>query len=96
MSRLRRLFLAPSWIVTVTLILAPLAVVLAYSLLTRGVYGGVTLPGTAENTRASGIRSTCGSSGGRSGLPEFPRCSACCSVSRWRCLWRDPAARIST
>jgi len=49
MSRLRRLFLAPSWIVTVTLILAPLAVVLAYSLLTRGVYGGVTLPGTAEN-----------------------------------------------
>ncbi|HME07340.1 MAG TPA: ABC transporter permease [Bryobacteraceae bacterium] len=48
MIRLRRLFLAPSWLVTAGLILAPLAVVLAYSLLTRGVYGGVTLPWTLE------------------------------------------------
>jgi len=49
MTRLRRLFLAPSWMVTVTLILAPLAVVLAYSLLTRGVYGGVMPPWSLEN-----------------------------------------------
>lgn len=49
MIRLRRLFLAPSWSVAITLILAPLAVVLAYSLLTRGVYGGVILPFTGEN-----------------------------------------------
>jgi spermidine/putrescine transport system permease protein len=49
MTRLRRLFLAPSWIVTIALILAPLGVILAYSLLTRGVYGGLTLPWTVEN-----------------------------------------------
>jgi spermidine/putrescine transport system permease protein len=49
MNRLRRVFLAPSWIVTVTLILSPLAVIFAYSLLTRGVYGGVTLPWTVDN-----------------------------------------------
>lgn len=49
MIRLRRLFLAPSWIVTVTLIVAPLFVIFGYSLLTRGVYGGVTLPWTVEN-----------------------------------------------
>jgi spermidine/putrescine transport system permease protein len=49
MIRLRRLFLAPSWLVTIALILAPLGVILAYSLLTRGVYGGLTLPWTLEN-----------------------------------------------
>jgi spermidine/putrescine transport system permease protein len=49
MTSLRRLFLAPSWIVTIALILAPLGVILGYSLLTRGVYGGITLPWTAEN-----------------------------------------------
>src|SRR5271165_6476297 len=49
MTHLRRLFLAPSWIVTIALILAPLGVILGYSLLTRGVYGGVTLPWTTEN-----------------------------------------------
>lgn len=49
MTRLRRLFLSPSWVLTITLVLAPLAVVLAYSLLTRGVYGGVTLPWSMEN-----------------------------------------------
>ncbi len=48
MIRLRRLFLAPSWLVAAGLILAPLAVVLAYSLLTRGVYGGMTLPWTGD------------------------------------------------
>jgi spermidine/putrescine transport system permease protein len=49
MTRLRRLFLAPSWLVTIALILAPLGVILAYSLLTRGVYGGLALPWTLEN-----------------------------------------------
>jgi spermidine/putrescine transport system permease protein len=47
--RLRRFLLAPSWIVTITLILAPLVVILGYSLLTRGVYGGVELPWTLDN-----------------------------------------------
>jgi spermidine/putrescine transport system permease protein len=49
MTKLRRLFLAPSWIVTIALILAPLGVILGYSFLTRGVYGGFTLPWTTEN-----------------------------------------------
>jgi spermidine/putrescine transport system permease protein len=49
MNRLRAWFLAPSWAVMATLFLAPLAIILAYSLLTRGVYGGITLPWTAES-----------------------------------------------
>jgi len=49
MERLRRLFLAPAVLVVVLLFLAPLTVVLAYSFLTRGAYGGVGLPWTAES-----------------------------------------------
>lgn len=49
MKRLRAFFLLPAWVVTAALLLAPLAIVLAYSLLTRGTYGGVTLPWTPEN-----------------------------------------------
>ena len=49
MNRLRTWFLAPSWAVMFALFLAPLAIILAYSLLTRGTYGGISLPWTAES-----------------------------------------------
>lgn len=46
MTRLRLWFLAPTAAAVALLLLAPLAVVLGYSLLTRGAYGGVELPWT--------------------------------------------------
>jgi spermidine/putrescine transport system permease protein len=46
---LRRWFLAPAWAWAMGLFAAPLAIVLAYSLLTRGVYGGLETPWTLEN-----------------------------------------------
>ena len=49
MTRLRLQFLAPAALVVVTLLVAPLLVVLAYSLMSRGVYGGVEAPYTLEN-----------------------------------------------
>jgi spermidine/putrescine transport system permease protein len=48
---LRRWFLAPAWAWAMGLFAAPLAIVLAYSLLTRGVYGGLETPWTLENYR---------------------------------------------
>jgi len=47
--RLRFWFLAPARIWLALLLAAPLAIVLVYSALTRGAYGGVGLPWTAEN-----------------------------------------------
>ena len=49
MNRLRVWFLAPSWAVMLTLFLSPLAIILAYSFLTRGTYGGISLTWTAES-----------------------------------------------
>ena len=49
MTRLRRLFLAPAGVVIGTLFLAPLAIMLVYSFLNRGAYGGVTAQFTVEN-----------------------------------------------
>ena len=49
MNRLRAWFLAPSWAVVLLLFLAPLAIILAYSFLTRGTYGGISPPWTAES-----------------------------------------------
>ena len=49
MSRLRAWFLAPSWAVMVSLFLSPLAIILFYSFLTRGTYGGIALPWSGEN-----------------------------------------------
>ncbi len=49
MNRLRAWFLAPSWAVMLVLFLAPLAIILAYSFLTRGTYGGISLPWTTES-----------------------------------------------
>src|ERR1051326_8122272 len=46
---LRRWFLLPTWIWLVVLFAAPLAIVLVYSLMTRGSYGGVEQPFTGEN-----------------------------------------------
>ena len=47
--KLRSWFLLPSWIWMGFLFLAPLAVVLGYSVLTRGTFGGAGQPWTVEN-----------------------------------------------
>lgn len=49
MNRLRAWFLFPTRVWLVTLFAAPLAIVCAYSLLTRGAYGGLARPWTFEN-----------------------------------------------
>ena len=51
MNRLRFWFLLPAWLWLVLLFLAPLVIVCAYSLLSRGTYGGVELPWTWESYR---------------------------------------------
>jgi spermidine/putrescine transport system permease protein len=51
MRTIRNIFLAPSALVMLLLVAAPMAIVLYYSLLTRGVYGGVEWPLTLENWR---------------------------------------------
>src|SRR5262245_27807829 len=48
---LRRYFLLPAWIWAASLFAAPFAIVVAYSLLTRGVYGGIEQPWTIESYR---------------------------------------------
>ena len=47
--RLRAWFLLPAWVWAVALFAVPSAVVLAYSFLSRGVYGGIEAPWTAES-----------------------------------------------
>lgn len=49
MTRLRQIFLAPTHVLLATLFFAPMAIIVAYSLLMRGVYGGVTSQWTFEN-----------------------------------------------
>jgi spermidine/putrescine transport system permease protein len=49
MTRLRRLFLLPGQATMTLLFWLPLLIIFAYSLLTRGTYGGVALPFTAES-----------------------------------------------
>ncbi len=49
MQRLRAFFLTPATVVTVTLFTVPMLIVCAYSLLSRGSYGGVMPPWTVEN-----------------------------------------------
>ncbi len=49
MKRLRLIFLTPAVAVMGLLFVAPLGIVLVYSLMSRGVYGGVGLPWTLEN-----------------------------------------------
>jgi len=49
MMTLRRLFLAPTVGTVALLFFAPMTIIVAYSFLTRGVYGGVTGEGTIEN-----------------------------------------------
>ena len=51
MTRLRQIFLAPTGAILVTLLFIPLLVVLLYSLMSRGVYGGVEAPFTLEHYR---------------------------------------------
>lgn len=47
--RLRSLFLTPAALLTVLLFMAPLSIILSYSFLTRGPYGGQAQPWTLEN-----------------------------------------------
>jgi spermidine/putrescine transport system permease protein len=47
--KLRTWFLMPAWLCMAVLFAAPFGIVLAYSFLTRGVYGGIELPWTAES-----------------------------------------------
>lgn len=49
MTRLRALFLSPAAILMLATLVAPSLIILAYSLLTRGAYGGVERPFTFEN-----------------------------------------------
>jgi len=49
--KLRTWFLLPAWLTMGALFAAPFAIVLAYSFLTRGVYGGIEWPWTAESYR---------------------------------------------
>ncbi|MCS7023969.1 MAG: ABC transporter permease [Bryobacteraceae bacterium] len=49
MNRLRSYFLAPAVFFLVLLFVTPLGIILGYSLLSRGAYGGVELPVTVEN-----------------------------------------------
>src|SRR5713226_2981889 len=51
MTRLRFWFLLPARLWFVVLFFAPLTIICAYSLLTRGVYGGVEQPWTLESYR---------------------------------------------
>jgi len=48
-SRLRAWFLFPSWAVMLLFFLAPLAIICFYSALTRGPYGGFSMPWTFES-----------------------------------------------
>ena len=48
-SRLRIWFLSPAAFITATLFALPMAIICAYSLMTRGAYGGVIRPWTLEN-----------------------------------------------
>jgi spermidine/putrescine transport system permease protein len=47
--KLPNLFVAPTAILMAITMLAPLAIIVVYSLMTRGAYGGVELPWTSEN-----------------------------------------------
>jgi spermidine/putrescine transport system permease protein len=47
--KLRTWFLLPAWLSMGVLFAAPFVIVLAYSFLTRGVFGGIELPWTAES-----------------------------------------------
>ncbi len=49
MKRLRLLLISPAAVIIGVLFVAPLAVVLLYSFMNRGTYGGVVLPYTPEN-----------------------------------------------
>jgi len=48
-NRLRAWFLAPTWATMLSLFAAPLAIIFAYSLLTRGTWGGITRPWSLES-----------------------------------------------
>ena len=47
--KLRTWFVLPTWVWMAGLFAAPFAIILAYSFLTRGAYGGVEQPWTLEN-----------------------------------------------
>ena len=96
--KLCSLFLLPAWVWMAVLFAAPFAIVIGYSLLTRGAYGGLGPPWTLENYQRLFdplylvIRPAVVPDGGGD-----DRASACCWAFRWRCSSRArAAARIST
>ena len=95
-ERLRAWFLLPAWIWMAVLFAAPFAIVIVYSLLTRGAYGGLGLPWTIENYQRAGRSAVSGNRAAivRDGRGHHRR-SACCWAFRWRCSSRARAtARI--
>jgi len=86
MNRLRFWFLLPAWLWLVLLFLAPLVIVCAYSLLSRGTYGGVELPWTLESYRRLIDRSTAPSFYAPSRSQPRRRPFAWSWDFRWRCL----------
>ena len=50
--KLRTWFLLPAWLTMAVLFAALVVIVLAYSFLTRGVFGGIELPWTTESYQA--------------------------------------------
>jgi spermidine/putrescine transport system permease protein len=49
MKRLRIIFLTPAWALMLVTLVIPTVIIIVYSFLTRGVYGGVERPFTLEN-----------------------------------------------
>ena len=93
MMRLRRWFLAPTASMLAVLFFAPMAIIVAYSFLMRGVYGGVTGEWTIENYSGCSTRFTARSWRERSCCRRWRRSCASCSGFRWRCSSRGPRTR---
>src|SRR5204862_2250270 len=84
--KLRFWFLLPARIWLALLLAAPLAIICVDSALTRGAYGGVSLPATAENY-ARFFDPLYAAILWRSLLmAAAATASASCSASLWRCL----------
>ena len=84
--RLRSVFLAPTALVMILLFFVPLLITLAYSLLTRGPYGGVFLPWTFENYQRALDPLYLAICGVPFGSRPFPLCSVC--------FWAFPSPSI--
>ena len=87
-SRLRAWFLAPSWAVMLLFFLAPLAIICFYSALTRGPYGGFSLPWTFESYARLFDPLYLRILGRSFWIAGISTGAVCCSGFRWLCLFR--------